>query len=317
VLTLMSTSCNAYQDWQSVAAAFAWRQSGQPGRILRVANCDEGDTLANRTSMLGYVSTLLGRRVSSKGACRHGCRALQGTKHTLSACRCADALHCASAWRAAPNLHMLPVPARLLALPACVHAQYSYYEPLQDGYPPYNRPGAMIDLFELQAPQEEWVLIIDPDILIRRPLLPENLPVRRGWAIGVRAGLFDGVYRPLEQHIYEVSPRWVCPVVSHHAAWHCHACMQSLARVYAWLPPCLHLPSRGSLVRVRHGHACCVCFPTCRMSHANQERHLCRVCRSQSGPGWRPVCVAQGGPAAHRPHVAALHTPRAQRHPGR
>jgi hypothetical protein len=112
------------------------------------------------------------------------------------------------------NLHMLPVPARLLALPACVRAQYSYYEPLQDGYPPYNRPGAMIDLFELQAPQEEWVLIIDPDILIRRPLLPENLPVRRGWAIGAPATILTDMALA-KRHIPAVAPRCVCYGLGH------------------------------------------------------------------------------------------------------
>lgn len=40
------------QDWQAIAAAFAWRESGQPGKITRIANCNEKDTKAYNKEML-------------------------------------------------------------------------------------------------------------------------------------------------------------------------------------------------------------------------------------------------------------------------
>lgn len=63
VLTMILTDCAKYQDWQTVAAAFAWRQSGQPGSVIRVANCNEKDTKAYDPKMLDYVETHMAKQV--------------------------------------------------------------------------------------------------------------------------------------------------------------------------------------------------------------------------------------------------------------
>lgn len=63
VLTMILTDCAKYQDWQTVAAAFAWRQSGQPGAVIRVANCNEQDTKKYDTHMLDYVQTHMAKQV--------------------------------------------------------------------------------------------------------------------------------------------------------------------------------------------------------------------------------------------------------------
>jgi hypothetical protein len=34
VLTVLSSDCNGYTEWQSVAAAFAWRRAQQPGACM-------------------------------------------------------------------------------------------------------------------------------------------------------------------------------------------------------------------------------------------------------------------------------------------
>lgn len=65
VLTMILTDCAKYQDWQTVAAAFAWRQSGQPGSVIRVANCNEKDTQNYDPHMLDYVATHMAKQVSS------------------------------------------------------------------------------------------------------------------------------------------------------------------------------------------------------------------------------------------------------------
>lgn len=63
VLTMILTDCAKYQDWQTVAAAFAWRQSGQPGSVIRVANCNEQDTKNYDKRMLDYVQTHMAKQV--------------------------------------------------------------------------------------------------------------------------------------------------------------------------------------------------------------------------------------------------------------
>jgi hypothetical protein len=57
VHALLLTDCAKYQDWQTIAAAFAWRESGQPGAITRVANCKEADRANYPKGMLDYVQT--------------------------------------------------------------------------------------------------------------------------------------------------------------------------------------------------------------------------------------------------------------------
>jgi hypothetical protein len=63
VLSLMMTGCSKYQDWQAVAAAFAWRQSGQPGSLVRVANCDDKGRKDFMPGMLEYVATHMAKQV--------------------------------------------------------------------------------------------------------------------------------------------------------------------------------------------------------------------------------------------------------------
>jgi hypothetical protein len=63
VLCLILTDCANYQDWQTIAAAFAWRHSGQPGSMVRVANCNPEDTKKYDTKMLDYVKTHMAPQV--------------------------------------------------------------------------------------------------------------------------------------------------------------------------------------------------------------------------------------------------------------
>lgn len=72
VLTMILTGCSEYQDWQTIAAAFAWRQSGQPGSVIRVANCDEKDMKNYDPRMLDYVATHIAKQVSIVKSCACG-----------------------------------------------------------------------------------------------------------------------------------------------------------------------------------------------------------------------------------------------------
>lgn len=57
------------------------------------------------------------------------------------------------------------LPAALL--PAVL--QYAWYEPLKDWYAAYNKPGAVVDYFEHNSPKEEWVVVLDSDMLLKTP----------------------------------------------------------------------------------------------------------------------------------------------------
>ena len=63
VRVLLLTDCAKYQDWQTIAAAFAWRESGQPGGITRVANCKEEDRNKYPQAMLDYIDTFMAPEV--------------------------------------------------------------------------------------------------------------------------------------------------------------------------------------------------------------------------------------------------------------
>jgi hypothetical protein len=64
VLTMILTDCAKYQDWQTIAAAFTWRHSGQPGAVVRVANCNEEEASKYDKNMLAYVNTHMAPQVS-------------------------------------------------------------------------------------------------------------------------------------------------------------------------------------------------------------------------------------------------------------
>lgn len=67
VLVFILTECGKYIDWQTIAAAFAWRVSGQQGSMVRVANCNEEDTKKYNKKMLAYVKTHMAPQVRQCG----------------------------------------------------------------------------------------------------------------------------------------------------------------------------------------------------------------------------------------------------------
>lgn len=88
------------------------------------------------------------------------------------------------------------------------HLQYAYYEPLKDWYAAYNKPGAVVDYFEHNNPKEEWVVVLDSDMLLKTPFVPEELPLERGWAYAAHYDYLVGVNNQLAlRHVPEVPPR--------------------------------------------------------------------------------------------------------------
>ena len=43
MITLFSTECNDYFDWQTLGLMYSFRRSGQPGHVLRLQSCNEDE----------------------------------------------------------------------------------------------------------------------------------------------------------------------------------------------------------------------------------------------------------------------------------
>jgi hypothetical protein len=78
----------------------------------------------------------------------------------------------------------------------------------QDNYAAYNKPEAVIDWLANNTPEEEYVLVLDSDMILRRPFLVEEMHPSPGWAIGARYTYMIGVNNELAmRHVPEIEPR--------------------------------------------------------------------------------------------------------------
>lgn len=227
VLTMILADCGKYQNWLSVAAAFAWRQSGQPGSMIRVANCAPNE--ANDPGSLKiaqYVKTFIAKqvRLEMRSWQQHcvGCVTVQATHgvcfNTLGVCCHAQRLvvmHCRALNQpeaTSPWWWLLrggKPSANSLHCCCCVYfLQYTWYEPLKDHYPAYNKPGAVVDYFAHHNSTEDWVVILDSDMLVKNPFLPEELLLDKGWAYAAGYSYLKGVNNNLAlRNVPEVVPR--------------------------------------------------------------------------------------------------------------
>jgi hypothetical protein len=53
-------------------------------------------------------------------------------------------------------------------------------------YAAYNKPEAVIDYMEHVTPEEEWMLVLDSDMLIRKPFTYEQFKAKKGVGVGAR-----------------------------------------------------------------------------------------------------------------------------------
>jgi hypothetical protein len=89
-------------------------------------------------------------------------------------------------------------------------------------YAPYNLPLGVLDFLEKSPPEEEWIIILDPDILFRQPILcpgaegPEAsgqppslvLPCKRGQPISSYTWYLNGCENDLAtRYLPDVEPR--------------------------------------------------------------------------------------------------------------
>jgi hypothetical protein len=77
-----------------------------------------------------------------------------------------------------------------------------------DYYVAYNKPGAVIDYLEHVTPEEEWLLVLDSDMIIRMPWKVRDFELSLGWAVGSDYGYLVGVNNDLaDRHIPEIPRR--------------------------------------------------------------------------------------------------------------
>ena len=57
-------------------------------------------------------------------------------------------------------------------------------------------------------PPEEYILVIDADMIMRAPFVPSQMAVSRGWAVSAYFGYLKGVDNALAlKHVPHVTPR--------------------------------------------------------------------------------------------------------------
>lgn len=146
--TLVLTECANYQDWQTIVAAFAWRESGQPGNVTRVVNCPPDRTKSYTQLMMEVMPTFWAR-------------------------------------------------------------EYLYNAKIKDTYAAYNKPGAVVDFLAKAPAQERYAIVLDSDMLLHKPFLPEEFDIKPGWAVGSSGyNYLRGVVNDLAmRHVSNIAPR--------------------------------------------------------------------------------------------------------------
>eukprot|EP00775_Hariotina_reticulata_P010387 gene10387-10545_t len=85
---------------------------------------------------------------------------------------------------------------------------YSVHPKTGDQYPAYNKPEAVIDWVKHVDVAEQYVVVLDSDMLLRRPFITQEFNLSKGWAVGARYDYMIGVNNPLaDKHIPEIPRR--------------------------------------------------------------------------------------------------------------
>ena len=93
-------------------------------------------------------------------------------------------------------------------MPTHVAPSYTHHPRTGDIYSAYNKPVAVIDWLARNDVKEDYVLIIDADMIMRAPFVPDNEGARPGRAVSAYFGYMKGVNNKLAlKHIPEVLPR--------------------------------------------------------------------------------------------------------------
>ncbi|CAI5469704.1 unnamed protein product [Closterium sp. Yama58-4] len=155
IITVFSAECSPYMDWQSVAMAYSFKRSGQPGKLVRLLACNED-------ALKGYRG--------------------------------------------------------LDIAPTMVVPNWSRGPRTGDWYPAINKPVGVKYWLDNSpdANDVEWVLIMDADQLIRRPVLPWELGAERGHPVSANYGYLKGCdnsFGELHMNNATYCDKVSCPIV--------------------------------------------------------------------------------------------------------
>ncbi|GAB4816143.1 hypothetical protein N2152v2_003189 [Parachlorella kessleri] len=93
-------------------------------------------------------------------------------------------------------------------VPTHIAPSFTKHPRTGDIYSAYNKPVAVIDWLAKTAVPEEYILVLDADMIMREPFLPEQLGARPGRAVSAYYGYLKGVDNKLAlKHVPEVVPR--------------------------------------------------------------------------------------------------------------
>lgn len=93
-------------------------------------------------------------------------------------------------------------------VPTHVAPSYTHHPRLGDVYSAYNKPLAIIDWLAKNDVEEEYVLVIDADMIMRTPFTAEDVGAKPGTACAAYFGYMKGVKNALAmKHVPYVKPR--------------------------------------------------------------------------------------------------------------
>ncbi|KAK9863378.1 hypothetical protein WJX84_005251 [Apatococcus fuscideae] len=79
---------------------------------------------------------------------------------------------------------------------------------MNDVYSAYNKPGAVLHWLETTDVKEDYILVIDADMIMREPFIPEDVGVGPGWGLSAYFSYLKGVSNELAmKYVSWVPPR--------------------------------------------------------------------------------------------------------------
>ncbi|KAL4451469.1 hypothetical protein ABPG75_007131 [Micractinium tetrahymenae] len=188
VHTLIATECTRYFTWQVGRVAAAVDSGAESKRCMPRSVLQSPNTFCSlsgaRRQTIGMVYSF--RKVKQPGRMT---RLMSCTRET---------------WEKLPEADR----AYVDEVPTHWAPSYSHHPRTGDWYTGINKPVAMADWLAKTDVQEDYVLLIDADMIMRLPVLPHELGAAPGTAVSGFFGYMIGVNNELAlRHVPEVQPR--------------------------------------------------------------------------------------------------------------
>eukprot|EP00899_Mesostigma_viride_P013366 jgi/Mesvir1/2202/Mv09847-RA.1 len=84
--------------------------------------------------------------------------------------------------------------------PSYVHPNYAVHPVTKDVYSPYNKPYSILHWLQNDPPSTEFVIFMDADMTIRKPLIPRELGAEKGRPVSAHYGYLVGTKNGLAEN---------------------------------------------------------------------------------------------------------------------